>query len=74
MHLFKECLRMEAICRELAQREPDKREEWRARARLWHQRAGYFVTAVFGDVPLPPSKKESLTVQDTSEGPLVGRH
>jgi hypothetical protein len=61
MQLFKECLRMEAICRELARQEPHKREQWRAKAKMWHQRAGQMVTGTFGDVALPSSEEESST-------------
>jgi hypothetical protein len=50
MYLFKECLQMEAICTKLALQEPHNREQWRAEARMWHQRAGQFVTDTFGDV------------------------
>jgi hypothetical protein len=50
---------MESICRELALAEPDNKERWRAEAKMWHQRAGKAVTAVFGEV--------RLTSEQTSE-------
>jgi len=53
MNLFKECLRMEAICRTLAQQDSRNSEEWRAKARAWHQRAGRYVTEMFGEVEIP---------------------
>jgi hypothetical protein len=52
MRFLKECLRMEEICRELALREPHNQEQWRAKARVWHQRAGSIVIGTFGDVPI----------------------
>lgn len=59
---FKECLRMEALCKQLALAEPDNKERWRAEAKKWHRRAGQFVTSAFGDVPLPPSTEESQSI------------
>ena len=58
MRLFKECLRMEAICRELARQEPHKQEQWRAKAKVWHQRAGQMLTGAFGDVDFPRLQEE----------------
>jgi hypothetical protein len=59
MKFLKECLRMEEICRELALQEPHNREQWRAKARIWHQRAGKIITTHFGDVPIPLEGDES---------------
>jgi hypothetical protein len=71
MHLFKECLRMEAICTKLALQEPHNRERWRAEARMWHQRAGQFVTDTFGDVVMPvrsgDSAKQPTTIRSFSK-------
>ena len=39
MDNFKECLRMEALCKQLALAEPDNKERWRAEAKKWHRRA-----------------------------------
>ena len=64
MHLLKECLQMEAICRKLALREPHNKEQWRAKARVWHQRAGRYVTDAFDDVAVPAQKQENETTED----------
>jgi hypothetical protein len=72
MQFLKECLRMEEICTELALREPHNREQWRAKARMWHQRAAKIVIDQFGDVPIP-SKVKSHTDPDSSWLPLCSR-
>jgi hypothetical protein len=66
VQLFKECLRMEKICLKLALQEPANREEWRAKARVWHQRAGQFVTDMFGDVAISSHAQDSRSAQDAA--------
>ena len=59
MNVFKHCLQMEALCKELALREPHNKERWRVEARMWHRRAGECVMQTFGDVALPPEESET---------------
>ena len=41
---------MEALCIQLANQDPRHKEEWRAKAKEWHQRAGRLVMSIFGHI------------------------
>src|SRR5579864_4557724 len=66
VHLLGECLQLEAICTKLADQEPHNKEEWRAKARVWHQRAGQFVIDMFGDVATPSKAQDNHPAQHAS--------
>jgi hypothetical protein len=63
---LKNVLRLEAICMKLANEEPHNKEEWRSKARVWHQRAGQFVIEIFGDVAIPSEVQDSHPAQPSS--------
>jgi len=73
MYLFKECLQMEAICKEFARKEPHKKHEWQAKAAEWHQRACTFITNVFGDIPLPRETRHGETLLVSWPSTLKGK-
>jgi hypothetical protein len=54
--MARQCARMEEVCAQLATQQPDEREYWQAKAEIWHQLAGRYVTQIFGDVDLQPSE------------------
>ena len=66
MDNFKECLRMEELCKKLALAEPSNKERWQAEARRWRQRAGKIVPGKFGGVERPVAN-EGITLRLRSD-------
>lgn len=64
--MVKHCARMEALCAQLARRDPDNRAHWQAEAQSWHQRAGRYVTEAFGDVDLISSENDEAQTRRTA--------